>query len=265
MSVNSVVKHSVMPKDMYLAKMWKSEKVYIGEKEYDMVISPAARKNGAIQYHIGALSEGNVVTFQDLNQSLYEVTVQKYIDELNARLASLINQHVRWVNTGNHDIYVSYGTLEQWVEGTSLKTTGIRIILMVKNVENLPDEEEVLLRKLMKGELVEWMESVLNDKPAITRTKDDYAHDIVKIMDTSMIPHTDPTFNSLPIMTIIAMVACGLALINLKLIIAQIISMVISAYAAYRAYKKDEKPYLYVNLGILAISIYLIYYGSSIQ
>ena len=66
-------------------------------------------------------------------------------------------------------------------------------------------------------------------------------------------------------MTIIAMVACGLALINLKLIIAQIISMVISAYAAYRAYKKDEKPYLYVNLGILAISIYLIYYGSSIQ
>lgn len=265
MSVNSVVKHSVMPKDMYLAKMWKSEKVYIGESEYELVISPAARKNGAIQYHIGAFQEGKVVTFQDLNQSLYEVTVQKYIDELNARLASLINQHVRWVNTGNHDIYVSYGTLEQWTEGNSLKTTGIRIILMVKNVENLPDTEEVLLRKLIKGELIEWMETVLNDKPAITKTKEDYAHDIVRVMDTSMIPHTDQAFNSLPIMTILAMVACGLALINMKLILCQIISMVISAYAAYRAYKKDEKPYLYVNLGIMLVSVYLIYYGTSIQ
>lgn len=261
MSVNSVVKHCVMPKDMYVTKMWKSEKVYIGESEYDICVSPASKKNGAIQFHIAALSGGEVVRFMDLNKSLLNVTIEKYLDELNTRLAKVLEQHIAWQNTGNHDLYISYGGIEQWEEGTSLKETGIRIILMVKNVQPMPDTEEKLVRKLLKAEVVEWIEAVCFDKPAIEKTKEDYENDIVNVMDISMLPHEKNDVNPVPIMTFLGLTCAILAVFYYGLLVFQVCSLVICTYAAYRAYQEDNKGYMTINALVAVWSLYFIYYG----
>lgn len=261
MSVTSIVNHCVMPKDMYLAKMWKSENVYIGNEAFQVVVSPASRKNGAMQYHIAALKDGEVIRVGDLNTHLYEVTIAKYMDELNERLANALEKKVHWVNTGNHDLYVSYGGLEQWQEGTSLKATALRIILMVKNVNAMTPEEEDTLRKVFKGELVEWMETIIQDRPGIETKKEDYVNDIVNIMDISMLPHDKETFNPVPVMTVLGMIFGFLGVYFSSLLVFQVCSLVVSAYAAYRAYQKDNKPMLFINIGIVLISLYLIYNG----
>ena len=261
MGVTSVVKHCVMPKDMYLAKMWKSENVVIGDTTYQIVVSPASKKNGAVQFHVAALKEGEVVTFENLNTNLYEVTVRKYLDELNERLSNVMEEQVRWIHTGNHDIYVSYGGREQWDESESPMQTGIRIILMVKNVENMDAQEEERLRKILKGELVEWMESVIMDKPAIQKTKADYENDLVRVVDISMIPHDKTVFNPVPIMTVLGLLLAILGVFFAEYQFFQVGAMIIAAYAAVRSHQKGEKTYMYLNAFVSAISLFFIYYG----
>ncbi|MBO4697541.1 MAG: hypothetical protein J5643_09745 [Lachnospiraceae bacterium] len=261
MSVNSVVKHCVMPKDMYLAKMWKSENVVIGSATYQIVVSPASKKNGAVQFHVAALKDGEVLNFKDLNENLYDITIQKYLDELNERLSSAIESQIRWIHTGNHDIYVSYGGQEQWLDSDSPSETGIRIILMVKNVENMNPEEETKLRKILKGELVEWMETVIADKPAIRKTKEDYENDLVKVVDISMIPHDKTSFNPVPLMTVIGLAFAILGVFFSQYLFFQAGGLVVSAYAAFRAYQKGEKEFMIVNCCVCAISLYFIYAG----
>ena len=261
MGLNSVVNHCVMPKDMYVAKMWKAENVFAGNSTYDIVVSPASKKNGAIQFHLAALKDGNVLTFEDLNKTLFEITVKKYFDELNDRLATAMGGHIRWVHTGNHDIYVSYGGTEQWDENESLKKTPLRIILMVKNVDKLSDQEEITLRKILKGELLEWMDSVIQDRPAIEKTKEDYENDLVRIMDTTMLPHNTDVFNPVPIITLVAIIFAILGVFKWSLLLFQVGSLVMSAYAAYRSYQKELKEYTIVNVVVCLVSLYFIYYG----
>ena len=264
MGVNSVIKHCVMPKDMYNAKSWKSENVVIGTGTYQIVVSPAAKKNGAVQFHIAAMKDGAVLKFGDLNKNLYEVTVRKYLDELNDRLASAMESQIRWIHTGNHDIFVSYGSLEQWQDENQLADTDIRIILMVKNVESMNQIEETTLRKILKGELVEWMEAVLMDKPAIQKTKEDYENDIVKVMDISMLPHDSTSFNPVPVVTVLAMGFAILGVFFSSLLVFQVGALVMSAYAAFRAYQKEQNPMnplTIVNGVVCLISLYFIYYG----
>lgn len=261
MGVTSVVKHCVMPKDMYLAKMWKSENVVIGDTTYQIVVSPASKKNGAVQFHVAALKDGEIVTFQDLNTNLYDVTVHKYLDELNERLSSVMEDQVRWIHTGNHDIYVSYGGQETWDDTASPMQTGIRIILMVKNVENMDEQEETRLRKILKGELVEWMESVIMDKPAIQMTKEDYENDLVRVVDISMIPHDKSTFNPIPIMTFLGLLLAILGVFFSEIQICQVGGMIIAAYTAFRSYQKGEMPFMYLNALVSAICLFFVYYG----
>lgn len=261
MAVNSVIKHSVMPKDMFQAKMWKPEEVFIGDSAYHIVISPASKKNGAVQFHMAAMKDGEVQTFKDLNNTLYDITATKYIDELNERLCDALQNQIKWTHTGNHDIYVSYGDMKQWEEGTSAKETAIRIILMVKNVENMTPEEEKLLRKILKGELVEWMDSVIRDKPAIERTKQDYENDLVKVMDTSMLPHTKSSFNPIPLITVIGLAFAILGVFYAKYELFQVCAVVLSGYAGFRAYQRGQKEYMFVNVAVCLISVFFIYYG----
>ncbi|MBQ6106463.1 MAG: hypothetical protein IJL03_11100 [Lachnospiraceae bacterium] len=261
MSVNSVVKHCVMPKDMYLAKMWKSENVVIGTSTYQIVVSPASKKNGAVQFHVAALKDGEVVTFKDLNSNLYDITIRKYIDELTERLSNVMESQVRWIHTGNHDIYISYGGIEQWTEEDSPADTGIRLILMVKNVENMDAQEETTLRKILKGDLVEWMETVIMDKPAIQKTKEDYANDLVRVADISMIPHEKSSFDSVPIMTVLALLFSTLGVFFSQYLVFQVIGMVVAAYTAYRAYQKGAREIAIINGICCLISIYFVYYG----
>ncbi|MBO4398914.1 MAG: hypothetical protein J5795_02165 [Lachnospiraceae bacterium] len=261
MSVNSVVNHCVMPKDMFNAKMWKAENVFAGNSTFDIVVSPASKKNGAIQFHIAALKDDSVVTFDDLNKTLYDVTVGKYFDELNDRLASAMESHVKWIHTGNHDIYVSYGGTEQWEENTSLKKQAIRLILMVKNVEKMNDQEELTLRKILKGELLEWMDSVILDRPAIEKTKQDYENDLVHLMDPSMLPHSKELFNPVPIITLVGIIFAILGVFYSKLLLFQVGALVLGAYAAYRSYQKGMREYTIINAIVCVISLYFIYYG----
>ncbi|MBO4484520.1 MAG: hypothetical protein J5738_03935 [Lachnospiraceae bacterium] len=261
MAVNSVIKHSVMPKDMFQAKMWKPEEVFIGSSAYHVVISPASKKNGAVQFHIAALKDGEVQTFKDLNNTLYDITATKYIDELNQRLSDALQNQIKWTHTGNHDIYVSYGHTSQWEEGTSAKETPIRIIMMVKNVENMTPDEEKLLRKILKGELVEWMDSVISDKPAIEKTKQDYENDLVKVMDTSMLPHNKSSFNPIPLITLIGLAFAILGVFYAKYEIFQVCAVVLSGYAAFRGYQRGMREFAIVNGIVCAISLFFIYYG----
>ena len=261
MSVNSVVKHCVMPKDMYLAKMWKSENVVIGTSTYQIVVSPASKKNGAVQFHIAALKDGEVLTFKDLNSNLYDITIRKYIDELTERLSGVMESQVRWIHTGNHDIYISYGGLEQWTEEDAPSDTGIRVILMVKNVENMDPQAETTLRKILKGDLVEWMETVIMDKPAIQKTKEDYENDLVKVADISMIPHEKSSFDPIPIMTVLALAFSILGVFLSQLLVFQVIGMVIGAYTSFRAYQKGSKQVAVINGICCLISLYFVYYG----
>ena len=132
---------------------------------------------------------------------------------------------------------------------------------MVKNVDKLSDQEEITLRKILKGELLEWMDSVIQDRPAIEKTKEDYENDLVRIMDTTMLPHNTDVFNPVPIITLVAIIFAILGVFKSSLLLFQVGSLVMSAYAAYRSYQKELKEYTIVNVVVCLVSLYFIYYG----
>ena len=105
------------------------------------------------------------------------------------------------------------------------------------------------------------MDSVIRDKPAIERTKQDYENDLVKVMDTSMLPHTKSSFNPIPLITVIGLAFAILGVFYAKYELFQVCAVVLSGYAGFRAYQRGQKEYMFVNVAVCLISVFFIYYG----
>ncbi len=237
--------HCMMPREIYLGSMWKREQGFVDDEVYDILVSPPIYKKNAVQIHLGAMLDGKIQTFGDLNSKLRKDAVKRYLSELEQRIFTVIRKHYEWDEETEEDLILSYGHVTEWDKESSLTDIPIRIVLMAKNAMFTSSDEEIL-RKQLKGELINWMEEVLHDVPVDRR--EEYVKDYHAILDASLLPHKKEENNFLTTLTIISIVLLFISLFLMDWFIFQVMAAVIAGYTGYRAAQQKQ----YVCFGICA-------------
>ena len=75
MSVKAVMGQCVMPKEMFFGTAWPHEQCIIGEDTLELVVSPLSQRNNAVQIHMAAMWNKEVLTFHDLNAGMKKENV----------------------------------------------------------------------------------------------------------------------------------------------------------------------------------------------
>lgn len=258
MSVKVVMGQCVMPKDMFFGTAWPHEQCIIGEDTLELVVSPMAQRKNAVQIHMAAMWNGEVLTFHDLNADMKKDNVKLYLASLSERLRSIVEKYFMWPEDGEHDMHVSFGSLSERGEDADPLETNMRFVLMVKDILPIEDPTELdMIHKSLKGEFSNWLEEVISDvhkKVSVEEMKKDAS----VLLDVELMKHETEDLGLESTFAIFSLLFAGLGIALPDWFFFQVIAAVMGGYVAFRSFQKQK--WVCMALGIVACIIGVIFF-----
>ena len=250
MSVKVVMGQCVMPKDMFFGTAWPHEQCIIGEDTLELVVSPMSQRKNAVQIHMAAMWNGEVLTFHDLNADMKKDNVKLYLQSLSERLRAIVEKYFMWPEDGEHDMHVSFGSLTEREKESDPLETNMRFVLMVKDILPIEDPMELdMIHKSLKGEFSNWLEDVISDvhkKESVEELKKDAS----VLLDVELMKHDKEDLGLESTFAIFSLLFAGLGIILCDWFFFQVIAAVMGGYVAFRSFQKQK--WVCMALGIIA-------------
>ena len=257
MSVKVVMGQCVMPKDMFFGKAWPHEQCIIGEDTLELVVSPMAQRKNAVQIHMAAMWNGEVLTFHDLNADMKKDNVKLYLQSRTERLSAIVDKYFMWPEDGVHDMHVSFGSLTEKNEDSDPLETNMRFVLMVKDILPIEDPMELdMIHKSLKGEFTNWLEEVISDvhkKVSVEEMKKDAS----VLLDVDLMKHETEDLGLESTFAIFSLLFAGLGIALRDWFFFQFIAAVMGGYVAFRSFQK--KKWVCMSLGIVACIVGIVF------
>ncbi|MBR4812793.1 MAG: hypothetical protein IKI15_06005 [Lachnospiraceae bacterium] len=257
MSVKVVMGQCVMPRDMFFGKAWPHEQCIIGEDTLEMVVSPMSQRKNAVQIHMAAMWNGEVLTFHDLNADMKKDNVKLYLQSLTERLRGIVEKYFIWPEDGEHDMHVSFGNLTEKPEDSDPLETNMRFVLMVKDILPIEDPTELdMIHKALKGEFGNWLEEVISDvhkKVPVEEMKKDPS----VLLDVELMKHEKEDLGLESTFAIFSLLFAGLGIFLRDWFFFQFIAAVMGAYVAFRSFQKQK--WVCMALGCIACVLGLVF------
>ena len=251
MSIKTVLTHSVMPNEMFVCTAWPHEQCFICNDQLELCVSPLSQRKNAVQIHMAAMWNGQVLTFHDLNSKMKADTVNQYLQMLTERLKTIVTQYFVWGDDEDHEVIVSFGSLKQFEEGTSDPlATDMRLVLMVKDTLPINDEKERdMIHKSLRGEFCNWLEEVISDVPKEV-SPEALKKDPSVILDVNLMSHEKQDLELESTLSIFALLFALFGIFLSDWFFFQVLAIILGGYVAFRSYKKQK--YVCMALGIVA-------------
>ncbi len=258
MSVKAVMSHCVMPRDMFFGTAWEHEQCIIGEDTLDICVSPLSQRKNAVQIHMAAMWNKEVLTFHDLNADMKKDNVKLYLQSLSERLRAIVEKYFMWPDDDVHDMLISFGDLKEWDDSDPLQTN-MRFILMVKDILPIEDPLELdMIHKSLKGEFSNWLEEVISDVQK-KKTPEELRRDPTMVLDVDLMKHETEDLGLESTFAIFALLFAGLGFLFKDWFIFQVIAIVMGSYVAYRSYQKQK--WICMAMGIVAAIVGIVFTG----
>lgn len=245
----SNVKYCVMTQEVFSARKWQTEDLYLDDQVYSVVVSPVSRKGNAAQYHLALLKDGKVITYGEWNKTMRANTRAAYLDKLTNSLSEILEMKS---NRGDEfTIGINFGIVGEKPQEVNLEELPLRIVLFCKDCYALDAQEEERLRVQIKIEFFDWLEQVFHDVVKEAPLTAEEKHYQVMI-GASMMPHEKPE-NNLDVPMTILSIGCLIASIFLReWFIPQIMAIFVAGCTAFRSAQHKN----YVCTGIcLAVAL----------
>lgn len=259
MSVRVVMGNCVMPKELFFGTMWEHEPCIIGEDTLELFVSPLAQKRNAVQIHMAAMWNNEVLSFGDLNREMKPDNVKLYLESLSNRLRSIVEKYFLWGDDDEHIMYVSFGSLTEKAEDASPLDTNMRFVLMVKDILGIQDAAELeMIHKSLKGEFCNWLEEVISDvhkKP----TAEELKKDASVLLDVSLLKHENEDLGLESTFAIFSLVFALLGILMSDWFFFQVIAIIMGAYVAFRSYQKQK--WVCMAMGLVACVVGMVFAG----
>ncbi len=253
MRIQPVISQCVMPKEIFYAGMWKKDTEYLDDSVYEICVSPFARKGNALQIHLGAFENGEVLSFAGLNKQLSDRRAEAYFGELEKQFLSVVSKCFEWEDGETHDVVISYGSMVSKKGDTAYAKRELRLVIMVKDSLPMEKTEEEMVRKKLKGELLNWMEEVRHDVQLDHSEK--YAKDYRAILSVELLHHEQDRGDILNTLAIISAAILFVSYFLMDWFFFQIIAFVFAGYTAFRAAQKKKYVCMSICLVIAAVSL----------
>lgn len=250
MTNENAIGYCVMPEEMFLGSKYPKDKIFADAVVYEGLVSPLSKKANAGQFHIGVFEEGSVLTFEQLNSSMKkEETILNYLEMLCNSLEKIITENVEFP-AGAPNISIRFGELSEHDPESSARKTNMRLLIMMKDFSPLTKEQEQNLRKKLLGELNNWVEEVIHDKP-YEAPKEDYENDITFRMSADMIPHEQAEVGGADsMMAIFAIVFAVIGIFLREYYVFGVMAAVIGICFAIRSFQHER----YIVMGLCMLS-----------
>ena len=264
MSVKVVMGQCVMPRDMFFGKAWPHEQCIIGEDTLEIVVSPMSQRKNAVQIHMAAMWNKEVLTFHDLNADMKKDNVKLYLQSLSERLRAIVEKYFMWPDDGEHDMIVSFGNLTERSGDADPLETNMRFVLMVKDILPIEDPLELdMIHKSLKGEFSNWLEDVISDvhKKA---SPEELKKDVSVLLDVDLMKHEKEDLGLESTLAIFSLLFAGIGIAMSDWFLFQVLAAVMGGYVAFRSFQKQK--WVCMALGIVACIIGIVFliiaYGS---
>lgn len=244
------IKYCVLQQDVYLAKRWKAEDLYMDDQVFSLVVSPVMRKGNVAQYQLALLKDGHVMTYGEWNRTLRKNTRAAYLEHLMDSLFDVLNN--KCSKEEEFSVGINFGVFSEKPETVDLEQLPIRMVLFCKNSLPLPPAEEERIRFQIKNELVDWLEQVYHDvlkEVPLSEEEKNYQ----AMVGAAIIPHEKTEGDWDMTMTIISIVCLIASLFLREWFIPQIMAIFAASCTAYRSFQHKN----YICVGICAVVIVL--------
>ncbi|MBO4686783.1 MAG: hypothetical protein J5628_09070 [Lachnospiraceae bacterium] len=259
MSVKAVMGQCVMPKEMFFGTAWPHEQCIIGEDTLELVVSPLSQRNNAVQIHMAAMWNKEVLTFHDLNAGMKKENVKLYLQSLSERLRAIVEKYFMWPDDGVHNMTISFGSLTERKEDDDPLETNMRFVLMVKDILPIEDPTELdMIHKSLKGEFSNWLEEVISDVHQ-KKSVEELKKDPTVVLDVDLMKHEQEDLGLESTFAIFSLVFAGLGILWKDWFIFQVIAIVMGGYVAYRSYQKQR--WVCMVLGLIASIVGIVFTG----
>lgn len=252
MSIRTVIGRCVMPREIFHAAMWKKETEFLDDEQYEVCISPFVRKANALQIHLAALCNGQVLNFSGLNESMKQERIRIYLDELHKRLTNIVEKLFMWADEDEHELVISYGYADSRKK-ENIGATNLRLVLMLKDSLPMQREEELSVRKRLKGELLNWMEEVRHDVQVDQHAT--YEKDYHAILAADLLPHEKENTDILNTMTIISVAILFVSFFIMDYFFCQVIALVVAGYTGYRSFQKQKYVCMSICIAVALVAL----------
>ncbi len=257
MSIRVVMNNCVMPRDMFFGKAWPHEQFLIGEDTIDLCVSPLSQRKNAVQIHMAALWNNEVLTFHDLNSEMKKDNVRLYLQDLSDRLKAIVEKYFMWPDDGEHDMYVSFGALTEVPEDADPLETNMRFILMVKDILPIEDPLELdMIHKSLKGEFGNWVEQVIRDVQK-KQSPEELKKDVSVVLDADLMKHEQEDLGLESLAAIVAVTFALFGVLFRNWMVFQFVAFVFGGYVAYISYKKQK--WVCMAMGLVACVVGLVF------
>ena len=259
MSVKAVMGQCVMPKEMFFGTAWPHEQCIIGEDTLELVVSPLSQRNNAVQIHMAAMWNKEVLTFHDLNAEMKKENVKLYLQSLSERLRAIVEKYFMWPDDDVHNMTISFGSLTERKEDDDPLETNMRFVLMVKDILPIEDPTELdMIHKSLKGEFSNWLEEVISDVHQ-KKSVEELKKDPTVVLDVDLMKHEQEDLGLESTFAIFSLVFAGLGILWKDWFIFQVIAIVMGGYVAYRSYQKQR--WVCMVLGLIASVVGIVFTG----
>ncbi|MBO4788949.1 MAG: hypothetical protein II483_09520 [Lachnospiraceae bacterium] len=259
MSVKAVMGQCVMPKEMFFGTAWPHEQCIIGEDTLELVVSPLSQRNNAVQIHMAAMWNKEVLTFHDLNAGMKKENVKLYLQSLSERLRAIVEKYFMWPDDDVHNMTISFGSLTERKEDDDPLETNMRFVLMVKDILPIEDPTELdMIHKSLKGEFSNWLEEVISDVHQ-KKSVEELKKDPTVVLDVDLMKHEQEDLGLESTFAIFSLVFAGLGILWKDWFIFQVIAIVMGGYVAYRSYQKQR--WVCMVLGLIASIVGIVFTG----
>ncbi len=259
MSVKAVMGQCVMPKEMFFGTAWPHEQCIIGEDTLELVVSPLSQRNNAVQIHMAAMWNKEVLTFHDLNAGMKKDNVKLYLQSLSERLRAIVEKYFMWPDDDVHNMTISFGSLTERKEDDDPLETNMRFVLMVKDILPIEDPTELdMIHKSLKGEFSNWLEEVISDVHQ-KKSVEELKKDPTVVLDVDLMKHEQEDLGLESTFAIFSLVFAGLGILWKDWFIFQVIAIVMGGYVAYRSYQKQR--WVCMVLGLIASIVGIVFTG----
>lgn len=259
MSVKAVMGQCVMPKEMFFGTAWPHEQCIIGEDTLELVVSPLSQRNNAVQIHMAAMWNKEVLTFHDLNAAMKKENVKLYLQSLSERLRAIVEKYFMWPDDDVHNMTISFGSLTERKEDDDPLETNMRFVLMVKDILPIEDPTELdMIHKSLKGEFSNWLEEVISDVHQ-KKSVEELKKDPTVVLDVDLMKHEQEDLGLESTFAIFSLVFAGLGILWKDWFIFQVIAIVMGGYVAYRSYQKQR--WVCMVLGLIASIVGIVFTG----
>ena len=259
MSVKAVMGQCVMPKEMFFGTAWPHEQCIIGEDTLELVVSPLSQRNNAVQIHMAAMWNKEVLTFHDLNAGMKKENVKLYLQSLSERLRAIVEKYFMWPDDDVHNMTISFGSLSERKEDDDPLETNMRFVLMVKDILPIEDPTELdMIHKSLKGEFSNWLEEVISDVHQ-KKSVEELKKDPTVVLDVDLMKHEQEDLGLESTFAIFSLVFAGLGILWKDWFIFQVIAIVMGGYVAYRSYQKQR--WVCMVLGLIASIVGIVFTG----